>query len=113
MNRELITSAFEKLGPKKVARGLRALATAGSFYDCFVALAYGPAGALQNSNCDSYAEAFPGMSEIELDALWEAWDDDGRAFRKLAREWLEQHPPRLLRSGVRTEGLLSPETVSR
>ncbi len=96
MDKQLITHAFEKLGPEKVKAGLAAKypQSKRTFHGCFLALCYGDAGALMamahRLKGQGYAKCL-GISQEEMEAVYIAFDDSPThdAFCALAEEWLE------------------------
>lgn len=108
MNKELITQAFEKLGPERVERGLTATGR-GSYEACFWSFALNlehqgnpvnlPAIQAALAICDEPARnrCTGDLFSPKTTAVSDAWDRNHDEFKALAREWLEAHPPRVLR----------------
>jgi len=100
MNKELITRAFETLGPERVQRGLTGeRATSRS---CFLARAYGPDGALEDcarrlAGSERLVVSWGffglplGLTAGEAAEVAHAFDRPEGEFRALAEEWLEQN----------------------
>ncbi|HWP38976.1 MAG TPA: hypothetical protein VNL18_15625 [Gemmatimonadales bacterium] len=99
----LVTSAFQKLGPERVEQGLRASGTLG-WYDCFLACAYGGYGELFQDSLSIAQHPEPGsrdmqlacalafgLSDAETWAVVAAFDLARAELRALAEEWLEQN----------------------
>lgn len=88
-----LTTAFEALGPDRVARGLEARGH--SWKDCFLALALGEIpGTLEKElkHCGSKEHAVSELLGVPVPVVSEVvttWDRSEKAFRALAVEWLE------------------------
>ena len=88
-----LTTAFQALGPERVARGLAARGH--NWTDCFLALAlYGAPGALgrELERRWSKERAVSDMVSVPVHVVREVvrvWDQEEEAFRALAAEWLE------------------------
>ena len=93
IQKTLLTTAFEALGPERVTRSLKA--TGHSWSDCFLALA-------MSGEPDTFARELQkrwrkehcvsthlGVRVQAVNEVVRAWDNDERAFRSLAAEWLE------------------------
>lgn len=91
--KDLLTAAFEALGPDRVTRGLQA--SGHSWNDCFLALAtYGEPGVLARElerhwRRDHYVGTLLGVRVQMVNEVVRTWDHDQGAFRALAGEWLE------------------------
>lgn len=89
----LLTTAFEALGPERVARGLEA--TGHTWNDCFLALALGGepgalASKLENRwRKEHVVSTLLGVRAQVVNEVVSAWDHDKGTFRALATEWLE------------------------
>ena len=97
IEKTLLTTAFEALGPKRVTRGLKA--TGHSWRDCFLALAVSGepdtlARELQKRwRKEHWVGTLLGVRVQAVNQVVRAWDHDEGAFRALAAEWLELNRP--------------------
>ena len=90
-----LTTAFEALGPERVARGMNARGH--GWHDCFLALAaYGTearsralTGRWWRSHVRRFSQVIDTPAEVVREAV-RAWDRDPAAVLALAGEWLEQ-----------------------
>ncbi len=93
VEKTLLTTAFEALGPERVTRGLRA--SGHTWNDCFLALAtYGDAGVLgrvmeKRWRREHYVGTLLGVRVEVVNAVVRTWDHHEGTFRALAAEWLE------------------------
>ena len=93
IQKTLLTTAFEALGPERVTRGLKA--TGHSWRDCFLSLAIsGESDALARDlekhwRKEHFVSTLLGVRMHAVSEVVRAWDDDEGAFRALAAEWLE------------------------
>jgi hypothetical protein len=93
IQKTLLTTVFEALGPGRVTRGLTA--TGHSWRDCFLSLAmYGEPDALARElekrwRKEHYVSTLLGVRVQAVNEVVRAWDADEGAFRALAAEWLE------------------------
>ncbi len=93
IQKTLLTTAFEALGPERVTRGLKA--TGHSWRDCFLAIAtYGEPDALARElekpwRKERYVSTLLGVRVQAVNEVVKAWDHEEEAFRALAAEWLE------------------------
>jgi len=93
VDKTLLTTAFEALGPERVTRGLTA--TGHSWRDCFLALAIaGEPDALARElqkrwRKEHVVSILLGVRVQAVTEIVKAWDHDEGAFRALAAEWLE------------------------
>ncbi len=99
IQKTLLTTAFEALGPERVTRGLKA--TGHNWRDCFLAVAtYGQPDALARKlenrwRKEHYVSTLLGVRVQAVNEVVRAWDHDEGEFRCLAAEWLElNHAPR-------------------
>ncbi|SRR6266550_49661 len=100
INKELLTEAFEKLGPERVAAGLtghRIEPLMNSFYACFLACAFGRPGELLAYINGPHTEglsapAMMGLTGVEFEHIWMNVDMCHDEFWALANEWLENRP---------------------
>lgn len=110
-----LTSAFEALGPERVARGLTA--SGHSWTDCFLARATagGPQavarvpGAQPRTDRGRILGALRAASPGAVSEVATAWDRNEKAFRELAAEWLEQNHAA---AGVGAPEMCTPERLS-
>jgi len=93
IQKTLLTTAFDALGPERVTRGLRA--TGHSWRDCFLSLAIhgepdGLARELEKRwRKEHFVSTLLGVRVQVVNQVVRAWDHDEGAFRALAAEWLE------------------------
>ena len=91
--KNLLTTAFEALGPERVMRGLEA--SGHSWNDCFLALAIsGEPSALARDLAkrwrkEHFVGTLVGVRVQVVNEVVRAWDHDEGMFRALAAEWLE------------------------
>ena len=91
--KDLLTAAFETLGPEGVTRGLQA--SGHTWNDCFLALAtYGKPGVLAREldrhwRREHYVGTLLGIRTQVVSEVVRIWDHDEGEFRALASEWLE------------------------
>jgi hypothetical protein len=96
IQKTLLTTAFEALGPERVTRGLKA--TGHSWRDCFLSLAIdGEPDALARElekrwRKEHFVSTLLGLRVQAVNEVVRAWDHDEGAFRALAAEWLELNP---------------------
>ena len=98
MDKQLITAAFEKLGPEKVARMLPAFTpeNRGTWDCCALAHLYGMPGALrQRLNASGVsARAIASLVGLEVEQAMEIsvthhWPEPRAMLRGMIEEWLE------------------------
>ena len=93
IQKTLLTTAFEALGPERVTRGIKA--TGHSWRDCFLAVAtHDEPDALARKlekrwRKEHYVSTLLGVRVQAVNEVVRAWDQDESAFRALAAEWLE------------------------
>ena len=93
IQKTLLTTAFEALGPERVTRGLKA--TGHSWRDCFLAVAtYDEPDALARElekrwRKEHFVSTVLGVRVQAVNEVVRAWDHDEAGFRALAAEWLE------------------------
>ncbi len=93
IQKTLLTTAFEALGPERVTRGLKA--TGHSWRDCFFSRAmYGEPDALARElekrwRKEHFVSTLLGVRVQAVNEVVRAWDHNEGAFRALAAEWLE------------------------
>ena len=80
---ELITQAFEKMGPERVAGGRTA--TGYEWHNCFLAVALG-----RHLNSVATAARLTGLEFAEIETIMRMWDRNQAAFVALADDWLER-----------------------
>lgn len=80
---ELITQAFEKMGPERVARGRNA--TGSEWHNCFLAVAHE-----RPLHSSTTAASLTGLSLPEVETMMRMWDRNQAAFVALADDWLER-----------------------
>lgn len=80
---ELITQAFEKMGPERVAGGRTA--TGYDWHNCFLAVAFG-----SPLNSVATAARLTGLEYAEVETIMRMWDRNQEAFVALADNWLER-----------------------
>jgi len=80
---ELLTQAFEKMGPERVAGGRTA--TGYDWHNCFLAVAFGSA-----LNSVATAARLTGLEYAEVETIMRMWDRNQAAFVALADNWLER-----------------------
>ena len=91
--KDLLTTAFQALGPERVTRGLQARGH--SWNDCFLAFAtYGAPGVLARElerrwRRERYIGTLLDVPAQVVNEVVKSWDQDEAAFRALASEWLE------------------------
>lgn len=90
--KELVTRAFEKLGPERLERGLTA--DGHTWDNCFFARIYGEDGALERRHAGQDISVvlgqLYGLSPQEVEAVVAMYDREEERFRSLAKAWLEQ-----------------------
>jgi hypothetical protein len=91
-----LTTAFETLGPERVALGLTA--TGHGWGDCFLSYATGgqPYGLRPALTKGWRTNRVPGLSADVTQVVVRVWDRKEGAFRDLAGRWLERQPSRSL-----------------
>jgi hypothetical protein len=93
IQKTLLTTAFEALGPERVTRGLEA--TGHTWNDCFLAIAlYGEPAALAHQlekrwRREHFVGTLLGVRVQVVNEVVRVWDHDEGTFRALAAEWLE------------------------
>ena len=80
---ELITQAFEKMGPERVAGGRTA--TGYEWHNCFLAVALG-----RHLNSVATAARLTGLEFAEIETIMRMWDRNQAAFVALESNILQQ-----------------------
>lgn len=97
IDKALVTSALFKLGADRVMRGHVALGhgTGGDWHNCFLAMCYGPYGALNRVISAEWSDPIfdiadlLGLTSHEVHAVTDAFDHCLAEFQVLVEEWLE------------------------
>jgi hypothetical protein len=94
MNKELVTEAFERLGPERVSRGMAAFGEPNVFIDVWERCFLGRAAGITAAIADEPGGIDRALAAAGVLSCWEpvadAYDSAARGeLKRLAEEWLE------------------------